>query len=136
MKFELVWSAILAQGVLLSFIAVRWNKAYVLAATLALWSIMTGAAGFTSKFWQVALVRVGQSVFEAGCTPFAAGLISAYFPPHIKGTAMSVYNIGVYAGEGLACLPLMLRIEGAVLLFGGGGRRLQSRPKRCDQRHK
>ena len=65
---------------------------------IVFWSVMTGAVGFTSEFWQVALVRVGQSIGEAGCTPFAAGLIAAYFPAHIKGTAMSVYQIGMYVG--------------------------------------
>ena len=82
----------------MSFVGSRLNKSYVLASTLMFWSVMTGAVGFTDTFAEVAVVRIGQAIGEAGCTPFAAGLIAAYFPPHIKGTAMSVYNVGVYAG--------------------------------------
>jgi hypothetical protein len=72
----------------MSFLGVRWNRAFILGAALIFWSVMTGLAGFTTKFWQVAVVRIGQSLGEAACTPFATGLIAAYFPAKSKATAM------------------------------------------------
>lgn len=99
MLFVLVRFPARWQGIVFTLVAAKLNKVYVLSFTLAIWSVFTLLTGFTDRFWQVAVVRIGQAVFEAGCTPFAAGIIAAYYPPHLKGTAMSVYNIGIYVGQ-------------------------------------
>jgi MFS family permease len=57
--------------------------------------VCTGLTGLCTKFWQVAIVRIGQSLGQAACNPFAAGLIAAYFPADVKATAVS--------GVGCAC---------------------------------
>lgn len=88
----------LLQSVLLPSIAGEWNKARVIASMLFGWSAATALTALATSYWQVALVRVAQGVFQAGCTPFAAGLMTSYFPPHINGAAMSIYNVGIYAG--------------------------------------
>jgi len=89
-------------GVVISFIGSRWHKTLVLGMALIFWSVCTGLTGLCTKFWQVAIVRIGQSLGQAACNPFAAGLIAAYFPADVKATAMSIYNIGIYTGFSLA----------------------------------
>lgn len=121
------------QGVVLPSVAGRCNRAYLLAVMLLLWSLMTGATAWTTTYWQVALVRVGLGLAQAGCTPFAAGLISAYFPPNMKGTAMSVYNVGMYAGAAPQvvppCIPVcMLKCPCVARLY-----RLQRGPECSDK---
>ena len=54
-------------GVLISFFGSQWKRARVLAIALIFWSGMTFATGFTTKFYQVAITRIGQSLGEAAC---------------------------------------------------------------------
>ena len=39
---------------------------------------------------------------EAGCTPFATSLLADYFAPELRGTALGVYNWGIYFGYSMA----------------------------------
>ena len=39
---------------------------------------------------------------EAGCTPFASSLIADYFTKETRGTALGVYNFGIYLGYSLS----------------------------------
>ena len=39
---------------------------------------------------------------EAGCTPFAASIIADYFAEEIRGSALGVYNMGIYIGYSLS----------------------------------
>jgi MFS family permease len=89
----------------------RGSRRSIIALGLAVWSTMTAASGLARTFTQLALARVGVGVGEAAGTPPAHSLISDYFPPHRRATALSVYATGVYVGAMLAYLGggLMLR---------------------------
>lgn len=39
---------------------------------------------------------------EAGCTPFAASIITDYFTESIRGVALGVYNWGIYLGYSMS----------------------------------
>ena len=39
---------------------------------------------------------------EAGCTPFAAVIIGEMFAPELRGSAMGIYNFGIYFGYSLS----------------------------------
>lgn len=39
---------------------------------------------------------------EAGCTPFAAALIGEMFSAELRGSAMGIYNFGIYFGYSLS----------------------------------
>lgn len=39
---------------------------------------------------------------EAGCTPFAASLIAELFAPELRGSAMGIYNFGIYFGYSMS----------------------------------
>jgi predicted MFS family arabinose efflux permease len=82
----------------------RGNRRSIIAIGLALWSAMTVACGFTRNFLQLALARVGVGVGEAAGSPPAHSLISDYFAPTQRATALGIYSWGVYIGSALAYL--------------------------------
>ena len=60
-------------------------------------------------------MRMGVGVGEASLSPAAYSLISDYFPPHRRSTAISVYSMGIYIGSGLAFI-----LGGMVIQFASG----------------
>jgi len=82
----------------------RGNRRTIIAIGLAAWSAMTVASGLARSFVQLALARVGVGVGEAAGSPPAHSLISDYFPPNRRATALGIYASGVYVGSALAYL--------------------------------
>ena len=82
----------------------RGNRRSIIALGLTVWSAMTVACGLARNFVQLALLRVGVGVGEAAGSPPAHSLISDYFPPERRATAMGVYSSGIYIGSALAYL--------------------------------
>ena len=82
----------------------RGNRRTIIALGLTVWSAMTVLSGLTRSFAQLALVRVGVGVGEAAGSPPAHSLISDYFPPERRATAMGIYSWGIYVGSALAFL--------------------------------
>jgi predicted MFS family arabinose efflux permease len=80
----------------------RWadkgNRRNIVAISLGLWSIMTGLSGMARNFVHLLLARIGVGVGEAGGSPPAHAMISDYFPPGKRATALSVYSTGIYFG--------------------------------------
>lgn len=89
----------------------RSSRRSIIALGLGVWSAMTAASGLAGNFVQLALARVGVGVGEAAGSPPAHSLISDYFPPVRRATALSIYAMGVYVGAMLAYLGggLMVR---------------------------
>jgi len=82
----------------------RGSRRSIIALGLAVWSTMTAASGLARSFVQLALARVGVGIGEAAGTPPAHSLISDYFSPERRATALSIYATGVYVGAMLAYL--------------------------------
>ena len=80
----------------------RWadksNRKNIVAASLAIWSFMTAVSGMVTSVWQLALARLGVGIGEAGGSPPSHSIISDYFPPERRGTALSIYSMGIYIG--------------------------------------
>ena len=80
----------------------RWadlgNRKNIVALSLAFWSAMTAISGAVSNFFQLFLARIGVGVGEAGGSPPAHSIISDYFPPKQRATALSIYSAGIYFG--------------------------------------
>jgi MFS family permease len=89
-------------GIPLGRIADTRSRRGLITVGVALWSLMTAACGLARTFWQLALFRMGVGVGEATLSPSAYSLISDYFRPERRSTAMSVYSMGIYVGSGLA----------------------------------
>lgn len=85
-------------GVPIARLAERVDRIRIIAAALAIWSLMTMMCGLATGFLQLFLYRVGVGVGEAGGTPPAHALISDLFPPERRATAISVYSLGVPLG--------------------------------------
>ncbi len=80
----------------------RWadvgNRKNIIALAITVWSGMTALSGLTQNFFQLLLARIGVGVGEAGGSPPAHSIISDYYPPEKRGTALSFYSTGVYVG--------------------------------------
>ncbi|MCH2170199.1 MFS transporter [Myxococcota bacterium] len=80
----------------------RWadtgSRRTIIALGLAVWSVMTAASGLARNYVQIVLARIGVGVGEAAGSPPAHSLISDYFPPERRGTALAIYSMGIYGG--------------------------------------
>ncbi len=93
-----------ASGIPLGRLADSMSRRTIIAAGFAVWSLFTAGCGLARNFLQMLLLRTGVGVGEAALSPAAYSLISDYFPPHRRATAISVYGMGIYLGAGLALL--------------------------------
>jgi MFS family permease len=85
-------------GIPIARLADKGNRRNTVAASLGLWSIMTAFSGIARNFTQLLLARIGVGVGEAGGSPPAHAMISDYFPPEKRSTALSIYSAGIYFG--------------------------------------
>lgn len=91
-------------GIPFAMLAERRSRTWIIAAAMAAWSAMTVACGVAQNSWQFALARFGVGIGEAGCSPPAHSLISDYFPPDKRSSALGVFALGVPIGTMLAAL--------------------------------
>ena len=85
-------------GIPIAWLADRFNRRNIIAVALCLWSAMTAACGLTTGFTSLFLTRVGVGVGEAGGLPPSYSLLSDYYPPERRGTAMAVMGMGIPLG--------------------------------------
>ncbi|MFY9571890.1 MAG: MFS transporter, partial [Blastocatellia bacterium] len=89
-------------GLPLGRLADSRSRRTIIAAGFTVWSIMTAACGLARNFAHMLLLRMGVGVGEAALSPAAYSMITDYFPPRRRATAISVYSMGIYIGSGLA----------------------------------
>lgn len=94
-SFSLVYSFV---GIPIARWADRGTRRTIIALALGGWSLMTMMSGFARSFVPLAIARAGVAVCEAGCSPPAHSLISDYFPPRRRGTALAIYSLGISFG--------------------------------------
>lgn len=80
----------------------RAPRMRVVAAGIALWSVMTALCGAVTSYGQFFAARMGVGVGEAVLSPAAYSIISDSFPRRRLGVAMGVYGLGSAIGAGLA----------------------------------
>jgi MFS family permease len=85
-------------GIPIARLAERWSRVSIISLALVAWSGFTVACGFAGNFVQLLAMRVGVGVGEAGCSPPAHSLISDYFEPRRRASALSIYAVGIPAG--------------------------------------
>lgn len=81
------------------------NRKNIISISLMVWSAMTAISGLAQNFIQLLLARIGVGIGEAGGSPPAHSIISDYFKPEKRTTALSIYSSGVYIG---ICLGFMI----------------------------
>jgi len=93
---------------LVGFPVARWadraSRRNIMAVGIALWSVMTTLSGVAKTYSALLLTRVGVGVGEATNNAPGISLIADYFPHERRGTAMSVYSLGIFLVSGLAYL--------------------------------
>ena len=94
-SFALVY---VTAGIPIAWLADRSNRRNIVAASLAFWSLMTALSGLVQNFAQLLAARLGVGIGEAGGSPPSHSMISDYFPPQNRGTALSFYSMGIYVG--------------------------------------
>jgi predicted MFS family arabinose efflux permease len=94
-------------GVPLAVIADRANRRNIIAASLAVFSVMTVFSSFARGFWSMALARFGTGVGEAGTGPSINSIIADLYAPAERASALSFYTAGLNVGL-------------LVAFFGGG----------------
>jgi MFS family permease len=111
-------------GLPLARIADRGNRVKMITVALTVWSGFTMACGLSRNFWQMALMRVGVGVGEAGCTPAAHSLITDSVPRERRAFALALYQMGVPLGSlaGLAVGGVLVSTLGwrSAFFFAGG----------------
>lgn len=83
------------------WLADRSNRVRVLSIACALWSAATVACGFSSTYPQLVAARMAVGVGEAGGVPPSYAIISDYFGPGTRGTALGLFNLGPPLGQAL-----------------------------------
>lgn len=83
------------------WLADRTNRVRVVSLACALWSAATIACGLATNYAQLVLARVTVGVGEAGGVPPSYAIISDYFPPGQRGTALGLYNLGPPLGQAI-----------------------------------
>ncbi len=94
-SFALVY---VTAGIPIAYWADRASRKNIIALALMAWSGMTALSGLAQNYTQLLLARVGVGLGEAGGSPPAHSIISDYYPPEKRGTALSIYSSGLYFG--------------------------------------
>ncbi len=88
-------------GIPLSWIADRYNRKKLLAASIAVWSAMTALCGLSQGYMQLLLARIGVGIGEAGGTPSCNSIVADYFPASRRAMAMTIFALGAPIGAWL-----------------------------------
>jgi MFS family permease len=91
-------------GIPLAWLADRFNRVWIITASLAVWSGFTVLCGMATNFLGLLLARVGVGAGEAGGSPPSQSLISDYFPRHERAGAMAVWSLGIPIGSAVGLI--------------------------------
>jgi predicted MFS family arabinose efflux permease len=94
-SFALVY---ITAGIPIAYWADRGNRRNIIAIAVTVWSGMTAMSGLAANYSQLLLARIGVGIGEAGGSPPAHAMISDYYPPQQRATALATYSIGVHIG--------------------------------------
>src|SRR5947208_11542129 len=95
-------------GIPFGLLADRTSRRNLIFFGVVVWSIGTVACGFAGSFSGLFAARIVVGLGEAVLSPAAISLISDYFPPSRRGTAVGCFLSGIAMGIG------------ASILIGGG----------------
>ncbi|MEA1942433.1 MAG: MFS transporter [Pseudomonadota bacterium] len=83
------------------WVADRTSRVGVLSIACAIWSAATMACGLARNYGQLVVARMTVGFGEAGGVPPSYAIISDYFPPGRRGTALGLFNLGPPIGMAL-----------------------------------
>ncbi|OYW46040.1 MAG: hypothetical protein B7Z08_11015 [Sphingomonadales bacterium 32-68-7] len=90
-------------GIMVARYAERGHRLSLIAVGTLLWSLATAACGLVGNWVQLLLARIGVGVGEAVGLPATQSVISDYFPPERRASALGVFllapPIGAFLGS-------------------------------------
>lgn len=95
LSFALLYTAL---GIPIARLAERKSRVNIIAISIVIWSAFTALCGTATSYIHLLLYRVGVGVGEAGLSPPAHSLISDYFEPKKRASALSIYAFGIPLG--------------------------------------
>ncbi|MBA3676657.1 MAG: MFS transporter [Sphingosinicella sp.] len=96
--FALFYSGI---AIPVAWLADRKNRVNIIAASVALWSLFTALCGLAQNFWHLFFARMGVGIGEAGGVAPSYALISDFFPPARRASALAIFSLGIPIGSAL-----------------------------------
>lgn len=108
------------------WLADKTNRVKVLSAACAIWSAATMGCGVAASYAQLVVARMMVGFGEAGGVPPSYAIITDYFPPGRRGTALSIFNLGPGMGAALgvafgASIAAAISWRAAFLILGAVG---------------
>jgi MFS family permease len=91
-------------GVPLARAAERFSRVNIIAGSILVWSAFTALCGTAANFVTLSAFRFGVGVGEAGLAPPAHSLISDYYEPKKRASALAVYSFGIPFGTMLGAI--------------------------------
>jgi predicted MFS family arabinose efflux permease len=89
-------------GIPIGLLVDRINRSKLLACMVFLWSGATAACGLAQSYLWLLVGRMAVGAAESGGAPTSYSLMSDYFPPRQRSTAVGFYYLGSAVG-GLMC---------------------------------
>ena len=84
------------------------SRRLLLAFAAMLWSVTSLTTAISQTYSEVALSRMMLGFFEAFCGPPSYSLIVDYFPPEVRTTANAIFAFGIYVGNALGSLIIIM----------------------------
>ncbi|MEZ5891764.1 MAG: MFS transporter [Parvularculaceae bacterium] len=94
----------LSVGIPISRLVDRGPRKWIIGAGIAFWSLMTAACGLAQNFWQLAIARMGVGIGESCNGPATYSMTADMFPREKLARPISIINIGMVMGSGMALL--------------------------------
>ncbi|MEO8594694.1 MAG: MFS transporter [Candidatus Solibacter sp.] len=85
-------------GIPLGKLADTHSRRKLLAGGIAIWTALTGLAGFAASYAMLLATRLGVGIGEAVCTPAATSWIGDLVPPSRRARAMAGFMMAVPVG--------------------------------------
>jgi MFS family permease len=85
-------------GIPIARFAERYSRVNIITAAIVIWSGFTALCGTAGNFAALAAYRFGVGIGEAGLSPPAHSLISDYYEPKKRASALSIYSFGIPLG--------------------------------------
>ena len=93
--FAILYSVL---GLPIGWLAERVSRKRLIAACVAVWSVMSAASGLASSFVTMLLYRVGVGVGEAGFLPLSTSLMSDHFGADRRASKLAIVSLGAPFG--------------------------------------
>jgi MFS family permease len=82
----------------------RFSRKYMITAMTLVWSVATWSTGLAKSFGGLIMARVFVGAGEAGYNPAGFALIAAWYPQHMRGTMVGLFQMAQPLGVGLGIM--------------------------------